>query len=200
MHRFLYFLAAASLLLLPSCAKESRADPGPDAAASNPVFRDDGSLLRPRGYRSWMFVGTPLTPNDMNGGQAAFPEFHNVYIDPASYEAYERTGAWREGTVLIKELVSVGSKRATSGRGYFMGDYIGLEVSLKDSKRFPDEPGGWAFFRFTDEEGGPVHDTATILPTESCATCHQASAATQMVFTQYYPVLRAARGDGPADR
>jgi hypothetical protein len=33
-----------------------------------------------------VFVGSPLTPNALNGGKANFPEFHNVYIEPGSYE------------------------------------------------------------------------------------------------------------------
>ena len=49
---------------------------------------------------------------------------------------------------MIKELVGIGAKEATSGKGYFMGDFIGLEASIKDSKRFKDEPGNWAFFTF----------------------------------------------------
>jgi len=57
----------------------------------------------------------------MNNGKAAFPEFHNVYIDPMSYDHYKKTGIWREGTILMKELVSVGGKAAVSGNGYFMG-------------------------------------------------------------------------------
>jgi len=39
----------------------------------------NGKLDRPTGYREWVYVGTPVTPNDMNNGKAAFPEFHNVY-------------------------------------------------------------------------------------------------------------------------
>ena len=45
----------------------------------------DGQLERPTGFREWVYVGTPVTPNDMNDGKAAFPEHHNVYIDPASW-------------------------------------------------------------------------------------------------------------------
>ena len=45
-----------------------------------------GSLLLPVDYREWVFVGATVTPNDMNGGKAAFPEFHHVYIDPGSYK------------------------------------------------------------------------------------------------------------------
>ena len=52
----------------------------------------DGQLERPNGFREWIYVGTPLTPNDMNDGKAAFPEFHNVYIDPDSWAHWKKTG------------------------------------------------------------------------------------------------------------
>ena len=96
-------------------------------------FGSDGALMRPEGYREWVYVGTPLTPNDMNNGNAPFPEFHNVYIQPEAWAAYKRSGKFPDGTTLVKELVSVGSKAATSGKGYFMGEFIGLEVAMKDA-------------------------------------------------------------------
>ncbi len=49
------------------------------------VFDAEGRLLLPEGYREWVFLGAPLTPNALNGGEAAFPEFHNVYVDRAAY-------------------------------------------------------------------------------------------------------------------
>ena len=107
-------------------------------------FNDEGELERPTGYRKWTYVGTPLTPNDMNDGKAPFPEFHNVYMNSEAFNHYEKTGEFPDGTVIVKELVSVGDKEATSGNGYFMGEFIGLEVSLKDKTRFKDEPGNWA--------------------------------------------------------
>lgn len=160
------------------------------------IFRDDGSLERPHGYRTWVHVGTPLTPNDMNDGHAPFPEFHTVYVDPVSYEAYKQTGAWRDGTVFIKELTGVGAKAATSGNGYFQGEFIGLEASVKSAERFAQEPGHWGYFRFTDEGGGPVRRVAQAQPTMACAACHQSSAKDDLVFTQYYPMLRAAKRAG----
>ncbi|MCA9319910.1 MAG: cytochrome P460 family protein [Salinibacterium sp.] len=177
----------------------------PAAARSDApaVFDEDGRLLRPKGYREWIFVGAPLTPDDMNDGAAAFPEFHSVYIDRASYEHWKANGTWRDGTVFVKELVSVGTKVATSGNGYFMGRFSGVEVAVKDRKRFADQPGGWSYFRFTDENGGPPHATAKALPVSACASCHKASADDDLVFTQYYPVLTAAKRFGigrPEDR
>ncbi len=43
------------------------------------------------GYRRWIHIGTPLTPNEMNNGNAAFPKFHSVYMDPESFGHYEET-------------------------------------------------------------------------------------------------------------
>lgn len=68
-------------------------------------------------------------------------KFHNVYIDPDSWAHWKRTGEFREGTILVKELISVGSKVAVSGNGYFMGEYIGLEATIKSKEHFASEPG-----------------------------------------------------------
>ena len=90
----------------------------------------------------------------------------------------------------MKELSSVGSKEATSGKGYFLGDFTGLAVSIKDSKRFKDEPGSWAYFSFGYNY--PLEPEASRSPTVACNKCHQDSARENWVFTQCYNVLRAA--------
>jgi hypothetical protein len=196
--------ATAGIAILHlTLAAESAAQSGDSAVR----FTSDGSLIRPEGYREWVFVGTPVTPNELNNGMAPFPEFHAVYIDPASWAHYKKTGEFRDGTVFIKELISVGSKQATSGVGYFMGEYLGLEAAVKSSKRFPDEPANWAYFSFTTpgspmegddvrkkmKAGAALKDKAKAFPTAVCASCHVASAAEDMVFSQFYPVLRAAK-------
>ena len=166
----------------------SAAPPGGTTATVE--FTPDGKLKRPVGYRKWVYVGTPLTPNDLNDGEASFPEFHSVYMDPESFAHFEKTGEYRDGTVMIKELIGVGAKEATSGKGYFMGDFRGLEASIKDSKRFKDEPGNWAYFSFGHKY--PLKAEATKQAAASCNACHETSAAKDDVFSQYYPVLRAA--------
>ncbi len=156
----------------------------------------NGELTRPTGYREWIYVGTPVTPNDMNNGKAAFPEHHNVYIDPKSWTHWKKTGKFRDGTILIKELVSVGSKAAVSGQGYFQGEYIGLEATIKSKADFPNEPGNWAYFSFSGEGHKTLTKTAKAFPSAACNGCHLVSAADDFVFTQYYPVLSAGKGTG----
>ncbi len=150
----------------------------------------EGKLKRPPfSFRKWVYVGTPLTPNDLNDGKANFPEFHNVYMDPDSFAHFEKTGEYRDGTVLVKELVSVGEKEASSGNGYFQGDFIGLEVSVKDAKRYPAEPGNWGYYSFGHSY--PMKEQSAKNKTDECNGCHQRHAI-NFVFSQYYPVLRAA--------
>lgn len=88
-------------------AQQSQAnDELPSRRRYLPEYTADGQLILPKNniWREWVYVGVPFTPNALNGGQAGFPEFHNVYIEPGSYEIYKRTNAFPEGTILFKEL------------------------------------------------------------------------------------------------
>jgi hypothetical protein len=69
------------------------------------VFTKDGDLVLPAGFREWVFMGGPITPNSLNGGEAPFPEFHDVYIERGNLLYYQHHGSFPEGTVLVKELV-----------------------------------------------------------------------------------------------
>jgi hypothetical protein len=190
-------LVAGSLSLV--AAPQVSAQNGPSVARA--TFNADGKVQQPKNWRQWIFVGTPLTPNALNDGKAAFPEFHNVYIEPGAYAHYARTGKFPEGTQIAKELVMIrapdgankdGSTNEVSGVGYFQGEFVGLELTVKDTRRFAKEPGGWAYFSF-GHKGQPYAKTAAAFPAASCNACHQAAAADDFVFTQFYPVLRAAK-------
>jgi len=166
-------------------------------AVAHARFDEQGRASRPVDWRRWVYVGTPLTPNALNKGKAGFPEFHNVYVEPGAYDSFMKTGTWAQGTQIVKELVLVqpgdapdGSSLAPSGRGYFQGEFQGLELLVKDQQRFAKEPGGWAFFSF-GHKPEPYDATATILAASACSGCHEGGADTDFVFTQYYPALRA---------
>jgi hypothetical protein len=158
-----------------------------------PEHNDKGELLLPKNFEKWVFVGSPLTPNALNGGQANFPEFHNVYIEPASYDIYQKTNIFPEGTIFLKELQLTlpkenedGSRTEPSGRGYFPGKFNGADVTVKDTKRYADT-GGWGYYNFNHFE--PKAMTATVKSKEECSYCHQASAKKDEVWTQFYPRL-----------
>ena len=181
-------IAGLSYLLARTAAPVAAAPPAAKAALVE--FTADGKLKQPIGYRNWIYVGASVTPNDLNDGKARFPEYHAIYIDPESFADYKTTGKFRDGTVLVKELSSVGSKETTSGKGYFLGDFTGLAVSIKDSKRFKDEPGYWAYFNFGYKY--PLEVEVAKSPAIACNKCHQDNAKQDWVFTQNYNVLRAA--------
>ena len=158
-----------------------------------PEYTADGDLILPKGFHEWVYVGSPLTPNALNGGKAGFPEFHNVYIEPGSYEIYKKTYEFPEGTIFFKELQLTlpgenpdGSRTEPSGRGYFPGPWNGADVTVKDSKRFADS-NGWGYFNFNHHE--PKAATAKVKAKSECAFCHIASAKKDEVWTQFYPLL-----------
>ena len=192
LHRLSLAAVLVGVFLTPTAALPEATQQTPDFP--KPSFNDGGNLIRPDvSYRQWVYVGTPLTPNDLNPPEAPFPDFHNVYIHPDDFDHYSRTGEFPQGTAIVKELVSVGSKQAVSGNGYFMGEFIGLETTIKDAERFPNEPGNWAYFSFGHSY--PLANEAAALPPAACNGCHEASAADDFVFTQYYPILSAAKGN-----
>jgi len=159
-----------------------------------PVFTKKGELRIPENFRRWVFIGAPLTPHALNGEAAGFPEYHNVYVEQAAYDHYLKHGRFPEGTVLVKELQLTtertypdGSRVEASGRGYFPGTPNGLDVSVKDSRRFSDS-NGWGFFNF-GHHAPPYSATAPQAPVDACASCHTASAHEDMVFTGFYRQL-----------
>ncbi|WP_245474867.1 cytochrome P460 family protein [Bradyrhizobium sp. Leo121] len=103
-----------------------------------PEYTASGDLILPENFNEWVFVGSPVTPNALNGGKANFPEFHNVYIKPGSYEIYKKTGEFPEGTIFFKELQLTlpaenpdGSRTEASRRGFFPGKLNGADVSVR---------------------------------------------------------------------
>ena len=57
---------------------------------------------------------------------------NDVYTQPETILVFERTGEFPDGAILVKELVCVDDNEATSGNGYFISEFIGLEDSVKD--------------------------------------------------------------------
>ena len=165
-----------------------------------PVFESDGRVRVPTGFRKWVFVGAPLTPNGLNHGEAGFPEYHHVYVEQKNVDAYLKTGTFPEGTVIVKELTRVlapalpdGSREEVSGRGYFNGEYNGIDMTVKDSQRFA-KTNGWGFFTF-GHHPLPYDKLAAEAPATQCAGCHAANVAkTDMTWVQFYPLLRDKQG------
>lgn len=197
------YLALAAALALPGLGLAASSNPAARAKATVPAatrrylpeYAPNGDLLLPKNFERWVFVGSPFTPNALNGGKAGFPEFHNVYIEPGSYEIYKRTGVFPEGTIFFKELQLTlppathpdGSRDLPSGRGYFPGKLNGADVVVKDTKRYA-ATGGWGYYNFHHYE--PKAASASLRPKSECAFCHEAGAKKDSIWVQLYPRLQ----------
>lgn len=164
-----------------------------------PVWTAKNELVLPKGYREWVYLGSPLTPNALNNGEAGFPEFHNVYVPKPVFEHYVKTGKYEEGAIWVKELQLTlpqenadGSRTEPSGRGYFPGVFNGMDVMVKDSKRCATT-NNWCFFNF-GHHALPYAPVATIAAQDKCAFCHQANADKDLHFTKFYQALLTPHG------
>ena len=153
-------------------------------AADTPQFDASGRMAFPANYRDWVFLSSGL---DMSYSQApAMADqhmFNNVFVQRPAYEAFKKNGVWPDGTILMLEARGGASKGSINKRGVFQtGEIMGLEAHVKDSARFT---GGWAFFGF----GGAGAPAQQIPYQAACYACHQAHAAADTTFVQFYPTL-----------
>jgi len=160
---------------------------GPQAQAADPIrYTDKGELLKPADFREWVFLSAGLGMNyNPQGAGAANPSrppaFTNVYVNPSSYRAFMRTGAWPDKTMFILEVRSSSSEGSINKAGRFQTGLLAVEAEVKDSSR----PGTWAYYDFGDTD-----DRALPLPTSApCYECHSTKAAVEQTFVQFYPTL-----------
>jgi Cytochrome P460 len=148
-----------------------------------PEFTADGQMKMPENYRRWVYLSTGMDMSYAPGAGA--PDHHmfdNVFVNPEAYEAFVETGKWPEKTTFVLEVRGAEQKGSINQRGHFQGGLMGVEVHVKDTKRFE---GGWAFFGFDD-----MVKTAKMTPkTADCYSCHQSHGAVDTTFVQFYPTL-----------
>lgn len=150
---------------------------------SAPEYTGDGQLKVPEHYREWIYLTTGFDMSYSPGSQMADHHmFDNVFVNPEAYKSFVETGTWPDKTMLVLEVRGAEGKGSINQKGNYQGtDRMGLEVHVKDEKRFPDK---WAFFGFDDAK------TAKMVPLEaSCYSCHAAHAAVDRTFVQFYPTL-----------
>jgi hypothetical protein len=173
-------LFAAGCLALVGVVAAAEYATAPDGG---PAYTSDGKLKFPEAYREWVFLSSGL---DMSYSERAAPPGHsmfdNVFVEPAAYREFARTGTWPDGTQLVLEGRVAAEQGSINQHGKFQTDDImGVEIHVKDVKRFQ---GGWAFFNFRGAA------PASLIPmTRDCYACHQQHAAVDTTFVQFYPTL-----------
>jgi hypothetical protein len=174
-HRYAFAsLALLAVISATLLGQIRRAAPAIQSTAA--VFEGKDTLVLPDRYQDWVFIGTSNGLNHSGPHDA----FNRVYVNPAAYREYAKTGTFPDGTVLVLERVHAGSQSEPAAA---------LQASVKDSSRFA---GGWGFFDFTTKDG-EISAKAQALPDGTCRPCHELRGQTDHVFTQFYPVLRSAR-------
>jgi len=177
-------LASAALPLFAlfwivgSSASGETAEPAPGAAAH---YAGD-KLTLPENYREWVYLSAGF---DMSYSAPATPDHHmfdNVFVEPGAYKAFLASGTWPDKTMLVLEIRGAAGKGSINQHGNYQDtEVLGVEVHVKDTARFE---GGWAFFSFDSGKQATMiaHD-------HDCYSCHQAHAAVDTTFVQFYPTL-----------
>jgi hypothetical protein len=154
-----------------------------DAMRAVPQYTSDAQLKMLENYREWIYLSSGF---DMSYSKAAMSGmdhhmFDNVFVNPAAYKAFQKTGTWPDKTMLVLEVRGAEGRGSINQKGDYQDTVMGLEVHVKDEARFP---GKWAFFGFDDGK------TAKMIPTTAdCYSCHAEHAAVDTTFVQFYPTL-----------
>ncbi len=175
-------LPALAVLACAPCATPGLAAAPPAAAVVPQLSYVDGKLAFPQDYRQWIYLTSGF---DMSYSAAQAPDHHmfdNVFVDPASWRAFQADGTWPDKTMLVVEVRGAQGRGSINQAGQYQDSGVmGLEVHVKDTARFS---GQWAFFAFDDKA------PARRLPVAAdCYSCHEAHGAVDTTFVQFYPTL-----------
>jgi hypothetical protein len=173
---------AAAVVLAASSAGAGLTAGKPAGPAA---YTADGKMILPPDYRTWVYLTSGLDMSYTEGPAPQASTFDNVFVDPAAYAAFQRTGTWPDGAVMVLELRAAQAKGSINKAGKFQAGAVrATEMHVKDTARFKDQ-GGWAFFGFR----GDSQPAAMIPASADCYACHRAHAAVDTTFVQFYPTL-----------
>jgi cytochrome P460 len=176
-------IAGAAVAVASNVMGRTQPADSPPAGRQLPVYTFTGKLVLPANYRQWVYLGTGLGMSYNPKATASdAPVFDNVFVDPASWQAFQASGTWPELTQMLLEERGASGKGSINQHGqYENGEVPGREMHVKDSARFA---GGWGFFSFDDDASA-----AQIPTTAACYGCHRDHAAVDTTFVQFYPTL-----------
>jgi hypothetical protein len=152
--------------------------------ADGPQYTADGQMKFPADYREWVFLSSGV---DMSYSADAMAMDHsmfdNVFVNPSAYRAFMKTGTWPEGTMIMLEQRRGEGNHSINKRGQTQSAVVmGAEVHVKDSARLKGD--GWGFYGFDNKVSGKLVERPA-----NCYTCHEAHAAVDTTFVQFYPTL-----------
>jgi len=175
--------------------------PGQQPSTPRPRYAANGDLLAPTGFENWVFVGSNLglsydpslfAMTLREGARSAAGQiFHNIYMDPEAYAHFVATKEFPEPTIFVMEQYLAADRPGVLAKGVFNGARVGVEVSVKNSRRPDGSTTPWAYYDFTDPaDRSKMKPSAAAHPDKDCADCHRDHAGPDRVWVQFYPVLR----------
>ena len=108
--------------------------------------------------------------------------FTNVFVPRWAYQEFVSSGKWPDQTMFVIDERDAQSKGSINKTGHFQTKLMGLAVEVKDSTHFPES---WAYFGFDEND----KTSAPAPKGNSCFSCHEAHAAVEHTFVQFYPTL-----------
>jgi hypothetical protein len=185
--------AIVSLLVLAGAvAAESASVAGADE--ETPRYTAAGELQVPRRFREWVFLSSGV---DMNykpiAAAAGHSTFENVFVNPGSYRSFLQSGTWPDKTMFMLEVRAAAGATSINKNGQTQSEQVlAKELHVKDARL----DGGWGFFAVEDSGmGKPIKRPA------ECYACHEAHAAVDTTFVQFYPtLLPVAKAKGTVSR
>ncbi len=150
--------------------------------ADVPAARPE-SLAVPQDYREWVYLSSGLDMTYTATPAIAQPpdhdgQFDNVFVNPESYHAFQQTGAWPEKTIFVLENRAARQNASINRGGRTQGaEVTGVELHTKSGGR-------WNFYAL--DKDGREH---LISRKADCYRCHEAHAAVETTFVQFYPTL-----------
>jgi len=157
---------------------------------------DAGNISLPKGFHNhWTFLGTwSIAASDVDRASAASGHgaagLHNVYTQPGVAEYFRRNGAFPDGAVIVKELLTAVTAPMTTGTVSRGSEVEGWFIMIKDTEgRFASnslwgDGWGWALFN-ADQPDTPV----TRNYKTECIGCHIPARSDDWIYLSGYPIL-----------
>jgi hypothetical protein len=154
------------------------------AAFAGPSYDKDGKIVIPENMDRWPTVGTTYALSYEGDGGTTL---NSVRLDPDSYDAFVKTGAFPVGATFALEVRTPVEEVAPAKGGRTQGGVVGRSLHVKDEKA---GPGTWTFYGY----GANAKTGSPIPRSQACYSCHDEHAGkTDTVFMQFYPTLNEAR-------
>lgn len=186
-------VAAFAALGLVACGGSTtsggsaEATPAKATSGYDTIVSDDGAISFPADYKSWAHMGSWAVVNEGGEGNG----MHNVFTTPDVIEAFNKTGEFPDGAVLVKEVLASEGAQLTTGSANWATDPQVWFVMVKDTQgRFEGNAlwgNGWGWALFNAD--APTVQVATDFNSD-CLGCHIPAQDTDWIYTYAYPTLK----------